>query len=134
MYSCVYTNVIRDSLIVGNDCVTSGGGIYCADSNIIISNCTVADNWANAGGGMYLRSGPYTMTVTVTHSIVWGNDAYSGPAFVLDDGGLNLPGMTFTADYSDMQTGHAVYSGNWTLNIAGSLLIRRPAVRGRNWR
>lgn len=125
MGSCVSTSIIRDCVIVGNATVDRGGGIYSQDSTVTISNCTIANNQANLGGGMYFYSLNYPDTVTVTHSIVWGNTAYTGAAFVLDGDAMGWP-ETFAADYSDIQAGTYVGQGHWSWSVASSCFSCDP--------
>lgn len=129
--SGIYTNVIRDCMIVGNTSLDRGGGIYSRDTKLTISNCTIANNQANVGGGLAFYSSSYSDTITLTQSIVWGNTAATGPAFALEGSTFADP-ETFTANYSDIQAGSYVGQGNWSWSVAANCFSTIPQFANAN--
>ena len=82
---------IEGNLIADNSGGPLGGGIVCSSSSPPIGGNTIVGNMADDGGGICW----YNSTGTVTNSIVWGNNASTGP---------QISGPC-TVTYSDVQDG-----------------------------
>ena len=90
---------IINCLIRDNEATAAGGGIGCATSTSpTIINCTITENTADLGGGIQCNSA----SPTVRNSIVWGNNAPTGPEIL---------GIA-TVDYSCISTGWSSGTGN----------------------
>lgn len=88
-------------IIADNEVIAGGGGIDCVVSNNVdLTNCTLAGNLAGGSGGAIRCE---ESVVTVTNSILWANDAGSGPQVALI---VFIPNpCTISIDYSDVQGG-----------------------------
>ena len=93
---------LYDNLIISNSATDAGGGIYTRYETSRIYNNTLVNNVAYRGGGIYVITFSYLPPV-VNNSIVWGNDAPTGPEMYLEAS----VGSTATVTYSDVQ-------GGWT--------------------
>jgi len=116
--------------IVGNTAGLGGGGLeiwHQASATVI--NCVIAQNTTAAGGGIICAPYGYAgCSVTVTNSIIWGNDASQGRQIRVNSGG------TLDITYSNVaggQTGVSVEGGstlNWGEgNIDADPLFADPA-------
>jgi len=111
--------------IVFNNTATVGGGISCRHSSLIISNNTVANNTATTdGGGFYCWR---DSDAVITNSILWGNDALSGPEIWIGD--TSSPPATLTISHSDVEGGQSnVYvDPGCTLNWGSGMIDVDPA-------
>jgi hypothetical protein len=84
-----------------------GGGLFNADdTSATVTNCTFHANattgGANAGGAIYHTDG----TLTITNTILWGNNAPSDPEIHVAGTGVS------TVSYSDVEGGTAGTNGN----------------------
>jgi len=73
-----YSNpTLTNVTIAGNSAGGRGGGMYNLTSSPTLTNVTIAGNQAtNDGGGMYSN---FDSSATIQNSIIWGNDASTGP-------------------------------------------------------
>jgi len=107
---------IKNNLIVSNSAWENGGGIYCNDSSTLVINNTIVNNSAvGNGSGIY----SYSFPLTITNSIVWGNNIY------LADSSLDI-------SYSCIQGGvngigrHSVEPITYQNNIETAPLFGNP--------
>ena len=116
------TATIRNSTIVGNTTAGNGGGVGVGNTPVLISNTTISGNTAGGdGGALFTSLMPVTVvnstvvdnvaggvggafawgafgSVSVDHSIVWGNTATVGP---VADGTMNID-RSFVDDLTDL--------------------------------
>jgi hypothetical protein len=66
---------IRNCLIINNQTVMGGGGIYCYQSNPTLKDCIISNNFADFGGGMYNSSDSNSILINCTfnENIVTGD-------------------------------------------------------------
>ena len=57
---------IRNCLIINNQTVMGGGGIYCYQSNPTLKDCIISNNFADFGGGMYNSSDSNSILISCT--------------------------------------------------------------------
>lgn len=112
---------VRDSVILGNEAVNEGGGIFVADSFVYVDNSTLVDNVAKMGGGLYSYNQVYYDTNRFTNSVIWGNDAEMGKQFALESFSPGPPGQGDT-----LQLMHCLLGG-------GSEGVRHLDHGGRPW-
>ena len=89
---------VDQALFSGNLASEVGGAIYVkgGPNNITLNNVTISSNYAqNSGGGIMLRG---TGQVTITNSILWGND----PDQIIAD-----PAISVTLNHTTIQGGWA---------------------------
>ncbi len=89
---------VDQALFSGNLASEVGGAIYAegGPNNITLNNVTISSNYAqNSGGGIVLRG---TGQVTITNSILWGND----PDQIIAD-----PAISVTLNHTTIQGGWA---------------------------
>jgi hypothetical protein len=93
--------LIKNCLIANNWSSKTAGGLDCNRGSVKIINCTIADNSAGerCGGLSKLNNS----NITITNSIIWGNQA---PVYPQLTGGA--------VSYSDVQDG---YSGIGNINL-----------------
>ncbi len=79
-------------IIVGNTAGFGGGGLIAYhQTSVTVTNCVIAQNTAVLGGGGIVSYGPTGCSMTVTNSILWGNDAPQGRQIRVKNGGtLNI--------------------------------------------
>jgi hypothetical protein len=135
---------IRNCLVVTNNSVSYGDGVYVGGGNVTLLNCTVANN---GGEGLRLGAG----TATATNSIFWSNgsglDVTGTVALAWCDAGTVGTGVTVNANclsVNPMFTGNGSYTlqktspckeaginQSWmtgALDLAGQPRIQGPRV------
>jgi hypothetical protein len=109
--------LIVNCLIISNTAENAAGGIYCwggnnGNASPVIQHTTIAGNSvvnASAGrgggiiadrsnGGAGAGGGSGTVNISVTNSIIWGNQSFLGPQFYTYENG------NITATYSNVDT------------------------------
>jgi hypothetical protein len=98
-------------IIVGNTAGVGGGGLEIwHQASAALINCVIAQNTTAAGGGIICNpSGYQGCSVTVTNSIIWGNEASNGREIRVENP------ATFSISYSNVdggQTGVSVEGGS----------------------
>jgi fibronectin-binding autotransporter adhesin len=109
--SATFTNC----MVTGNNVTvnySSGGGINNG-ATAVMDSCTISGNYSSSNGGGYSGGG------TISNSILWGNNASSGPQI------NGSPAVT----YSDIgQTGYAGSNGN--INLDPQFIDYQQATSG----
>jgi parallel beta-helix repeat protein len=99
------TGTITNNVIAGNSASKSGGGgVYCeTSSSPTLINNTLFENTAKTnGGGIKIWD---DCDVTVKNTILWNNDAPTGPEIWVGD---SVSPSTLTINYSDVQGGESL--------------------------
>jgi hypothetical protein len=126
------TAAILNSLVAGNEAVSSGGGIY-QEGKCVLVNTTVVNNRANNRGGIdaYYSSGTstpysYPAELYLYNSLVWGNTATSsGSNMYVYKASANTYADTFKVRSSLIENaGAAAYTGTGTTTLfTGTVLL-----------
>ncbi|MBU0517344.1 right-handed parallel beta-helix repeat-containing protein [bacterium] len=91
---------VYNNLIIDNNAVSSGGGVYHRYENSILYNNTIAGNSASQGGGIYVLTFP-DYPPNIYNSIVWNNSASTGSQIFLDP----VASSAANVSYSDVMGG-----------------------------
>ena len=112
-----------NATLSGNRAVAGGGAIYgAADNAVTLLNATVTGNRADgSGGGISLLEAAGQAVLTLTNSIVAGNDAAGAADDLLGIGGADL---NFTG-------GNIVGSAPVAFNVTGDVHADRRREPGR---
>jgi hypothetical protein len=119
----IASQVIENNAIVGNTAGERGGGIsILEDSNGLITGNTICKNSAAVGGGVRIQ---INCSATISNSILWENDAPTGPEMKI---GTGAEPSTVTISYSDVDGGQASIDigANCTLNWGPGMIDSDP--------
>jgi putative cofactor-binding repeat protein len=91
---------VYNNLIVSNQALDAGGGIYSRYDASVIHNNTIFNNSSARGGGIYVLTFS-NLPPIIYNSIIWGNTAPLGNSIYLDP----AAGSTAEITYCDVQGG-----------------------------
>ena len=101
------TLTVTDSTISNNVCAELGGGIGADGATMTVSNCTIDGNIAmhpggGSGGGIAMNGNAEgTNTLTVTNSVISGNQSNDGGGIVVDGATATVSNSTVKENISD---------------------------------
>lgn len=107
--------VMTAGAISGNECSTTGGGIYIYNGSADISGGTISDNKAQNGGGLYICT-----SSTIANATISGNTAGNyGGGLAVAGGTVTIKNVTFSNNTALSGSGVYVYDSA-TLQIDGA--------------
>ncbi len=114
---------MRDSMVVGNEALADGGGIW-ALGPVVITGSTLSDNVAgDGGGGIDVGS-----DLTMTNSVVRHNEAHFGGGISVGHGTMHLGGNSLIHSNRAWAGGGMYLDGSGSSTIDGASVFENAAV------
>ena len=119
----IHRITLADVHIIGNRSHNSGGGMFTTGefASVELLRTEVRDNRAPNGGGMRMQSKLVLTPITITHSLLQGNQTESGPG-----GGALLMGSVLVSDTTVVSNTAVSYGGG--LAARGVLTVRDSQI------
>ncbi len=113
--------------VMSNTAESSGGGIYNNNQLVLQESQVLSNTAASSGGGIFNFGHPsFTRYLTVTHSLIAGNQAMGGGGGIYNGASLYVADTTFQ---NNQATG-AGGGGGGIATYSGSAEVFRSAFRG----